>query len=202
MLLKMRIRKSCRLVVVVALVWPAICDAQSATTPPAAASESPPPTIDTSDCRAIASGDPHASMLHPVCEFARTYGRDLPDFICEQTTSSTGRWSTKVLKEEVRFEKGQEVYSHLIIDGKPVEANSSSLASAIPFKSAGELGSNLVNLFKTPIVAEFQFLKEANLRKIPSLVYEFHLAAEKNTFLCSAIATESLCFPSTKVNCG
>ena len=50
------------------------------------------------------------------------------------------------------------------------------------FSTSGELGSNLVELFKPPIVAEFKFRKEANLRKIPASLHEFRIAAEKNTF--------------------
>ena len=100
--------------------------------------------------------------------------------MCEQTTTS-GRWPPKVLKEEVRFDQGHEVYSNLIINGKPAGANSSVAASGISFKSSGELGSDLVNLFKPPIVVEFKFHKEAKLHNLPSSVYEFHLAAQKNT---------------------
>jgi hypothetical protein len=145
----------------------------------AAASESSP--IDTSDCQTFSIGDPRANKLSTVCEFARTFRRNLPDFICEQTTTSRP-WPNKVLKEEVKFEKGQEVYSNLIINGKPVGTNSALAASGMHFKSAGELGSDLIDLFKQPIVAEFQFRKEAMFHKVPSSVYEFHLAAEKNTF--------------------
>jgi hypothetical protein len=50
------------------------------------------------------------------------------------------------------------------------------------FISQGEFGSDLVNLFKPPIVAEFKFRKDGRLGKIPSLIYEFHLATGKNTF--------------------
>lgn len=46
----------------------------------------------------------------------------------------------------------------------------------------GELGSDLVDLFKPPIVAEFEFRKEGKFRHTPVSVYEFHIAADKNTF--------------------
>jgi hypothetical protein len=125
-----------------ALVWPSTCDAQSTTaaapevSAPAAASEAALPTIDTSHCPAIAAGDPRTSPLSAVCEFALTYRRELPDFICEQTTT-TGPKST-VLKAEVTFEKGHERYSNVTIDGRPPEANSSASASVVKFISAGE----------------------------------------------------------------
>lgn len=86
------------------------------------------------------------------------------------------------MKAEVTFEKGHERYSNVTIDGRPPEANSSASASIVKFISAGELGSDLVDLFKPPIVAKFRFRKETKLRNIPSSVYQFHIAAEKNTF--------------------
>jgi hypothetical protein len=162
-----------------ALVWSSTCDAQSA---PAAAFEATPPAIDTSHCLAIAAGGPPTSPISALCEFALTYRRELPDFVCDQTTTTTGPKSTTVLKAEVTFEKGHESYSNVTINGRPPEANTSASASTVKFISAGELGSDLVDLFRPPIVAEFQFKKEEKFRKIPSSVYQFHIAAEKNTF--------------------
>ena len=119
--------------------------------------------------------------LRASCEFALTYRGELPNFICEQTTTSTGsKWIT-VSKAEVRFEQGHEHYSKVTIDGKPTEPNSLS-TSAMAFITQGEFGSDLVNLFKPPIVAEFKFRKDGKLGRSQSLIYEFHLATEKNTF--------------------
>jgi hypothetical protein len=73
-------------------------------------------------------------------------------------------------------------YSNVTIDGKAPKANSPAAEQAMQFVSTGELGSDLVDLFKPPIVAEFKFRKATSLRDIPSLLYEFHIAAEKNTF--------------------
>ncbi len=136
----------------------------------------------TSHCQTIEAGDPRLSSLSALCEFALTYRRQLPDFICEQTTTSTSRGVTTVLKAQVTFEKGHERYSNITIDGKPPKTDSGSTLSAIRVITAGELGSDLVDLFEPPIVAEFKFRKQENLRDTPSLLYDFHIAAEKNTF--------------------
>lgn len=180
----MRAFSACpRILVLAALAWPQICDAQSATSASsAAASETAPPISDTSHCQAIVAGGPRKSPLTAVCEFALTYLRRLPDFICEQTTTRTDEQSTTVLKAQVTFEKGRERYSDITINGKPPKEGSPATLRGLGFISAGELGSNLLDLFTPPIVAEFQFRKEANLRHIPSLVYEFHIPAKKNTF--------------------
>jgi TonB family protein len=152
------------------------------TTIPAPASQEFFPAIDTSDCQALSVEDHGANKLSAVCEFARTFLHDLPDFICEQTTTSGG-WPAKVLKEEVKFDRGEEVYTNPTLGGKSAKATSSSSAvNGMHFKSSGELGSDLVNLFEKPIVTEFQFRKEATLRKVSASVYQLHLTAEKNTF--------------------
>jgi hypothetical protein len=138
-------------------------------------------SIDISHCEQFAASDPRMSPLHAACDFALTYRGELPNFICEQTITTTGsKWIT-VSKAEVRFEQGHEYYSEVTIDGKPVEPNSLA-ASAMAFISQGEFGSDLVNLFRPPIVAEFKFRKDGRLGRTPSLIYEFHLAMEKNTF--------------------
>jgi len=167
---------ACFLIGVILLCYGARAIAAEQATP----GDSALPIVDTSDCQTLAAGDPHGKKLSALCEFARNFRRNLPDFICEQTTTS-GYWPPKVLKEEVKFEKGEEVYSNLIINGKRVESNSAE-GSGIRFKSSGELGSDLVNLFKQPIVVEFKFHKEGTVEKVPASEYKFHLAAEKNTF--------------------
>lgn len=128
--------------------------------------------------------------LSRVCEFALTYRRELPDFVCEQTTTSsasTGRsviplaaQPITVFKAQVTFEKGREYYSDITVNGKPLDPNSAD--RTMNFMSFGELGSNLVDLFTPPVVAQFQFRREASLGKIPSSVYDFHIPANKNTF--------------------
>ncbi len=124
--------------------------------------------------------------LSAVCEFALTYRRKLPDFICEQTTTSRvqvlGRPSITVSKADVTYRNGREYYSKVTIDGKPYEDNSFANTNPMGFVSVGEFGSDLVDLFKPPIEAEFKVPKVARLRKIPSAVYEFEIAANKNTF--------------------
>ena len=159
-----------RVLVLAALLLPQICEAQSTT----------PPAIDMTRCQAIAAGDAREHPLSKVCEFALTYRRSLPDFVCEQTTTSTGPHSIAVLEAEVTFENGQERYSKVTTSSKGPKANSA--ASAIDFVSAGEFGSDLVNLFKVPTVATFRFRREARLRNTPSSVYEFHVAAKNNAY--------------------
>ncbi len=141
-----------------------------------------PAAGNTDHCQAIAGGDAQLSPLVAVCRFALTYRHDLPNFICEQTTTSVGQQSRSVLKAQVTFENNHERYSDITLDGKPVASNSAVARSAMMFTSTGELGSDLVDLFTSPIVANFKFRKTAKLRSIPSRIYEFEIPAERNTF--------------------
>ena len=172
-------RSYARILVLALLLRPQISNAQNATAGSEAVpkSETTPSTIDTTGCQAIPGGKAQLRPLSKVCEFALTYRRSLPDFVCKQTTTNTGPHSTTVLEAEVTFEKGQEHYSKVFTSSKGPKENSS-----IEFISAGELGSDLVNLFETPTAATFRVPKEVRLRNIPSSVYEFHVAAEKNAF--------------------
>jgi len=133
---------------------------------------------DTSHCQSLATGDSRMAPLSDVCKFALTYLHELPDFVCEQTT----RGSDTVFKAQVTFEHGHEHYSDITINGKPFRKNSSALVSRMKVFSSGELGTNLVDLFEAPIVAQFQFRKESKLRDVRALVYSFDIPADKNTF--------------------
>jgi hypothetical protein len=133
-------------------------------------------------CQAIGAGDPELASLTGLCEFALTFRRNLPDFICEQTTSNTGANSTTVMKAQVTFEKGHERYSNVTLDGKPVASTLLPTDGEMRFITAGELGSNLVDLFREPIAAEFKFHKQAKLRGRRADVFSFHIPADKNTF--------------------
>jgi len=173
-----------RAVALAALSWTFMCDAQThiaSTQVIGTSSGGGQTSTDTHSCEQFAASDPRMSPLHATCEFALNYRGELPNFICEQTTTTTGFQWTTVSKAEVRFEQGHEHYSRVTIDGIPTEPNSLS-TSALAFISQGEFGSDLVDLFKPPIVAEFKFRKNGRLGRIPSLIYEFHLAANKNTF--------------------
>src|ERR1035441_7790319 len=94
-----------RILVFAALLWMGVCLGVSQTSvaapqanDPAAASGQNPYDNGISHCQTIGAGDPAMTPMSAVCEFALTYRRALPDFICEQTTSSTGPHSTTVMK--------------------------------------------------------------------------------------------------------
>lgn len=62
------------------------------------------------------------SLLAGVCDFAQSYNHQLPDYICEQTTTRSESQATTVLKAQVTFEPGHERYSNVTVNGKAVDA--------------------------------------------------------------------------------
>jgi hypothetical protein len=135
---------------------------------------------DTSHCQSLATGDSRMVPLSDVCKFALTYVHELPDFVCDQTTTTNGR--NPVFKAQVTFENGHEHYSDITINGKPFGERSSLSAWRMKFFSSGELGTFLVDLFTAPVVARFEFRKQAALGNVRASVYAFKIPAGKNTF--------------------
>jgi hypothetical protein len=159
-----------------------LCVAQNG---PSTPQPGPGPVVDTSHCRPLASGDPRKEPLVDVCEFAVNFLRRLPDFVCEQTTTTQGRTTTTVVKEKVQFVGGHETYSDVTTNGQPEppnEYNSDVTLGARKMISAGELGSDLVDLFTPPMAADFQFRNNEKLGQSQASVFSFHLPAGKNTF--------------------
>jgi len=115
--------------------------------------------------------------LAKVCEFAQKYRKSLPDFTCHQITTLN---NAQVVRAEITFLQGQESYSKVSLNGKPVKTADPSIKRY--FTTSGEFGSDLVSLFQAPIAAEFKFRKQGKLGPNIVLVYGFHVDAEKNTF--------------------
>lgn len=87
-----------------------------------------------SPCSALFA-DLQMAPLAQVCEFALKFRHSLPDFTCEQTTISTceqkpgstcrGMPASRgpAVQSLVTYLDGEEHYSNVRIDGKPVPAN-------------------------------------------------------------------------------
>ena len=178
----MRRYQCCQVLFLMAALTPAVCAGQNAAALPLVApAQASGTTANVVNCRTIAAGDPSLDLVSKLCEFALTYRHQLPDFIVQQTTTFQGPHSTSVMTEQVTFRKGLENYSHLTIDGKPIPPDT-PLPRNIRFTSAGEFGSNLVDLFAVAGATEFKFRKTSILRDVPVAIYEFHVPEKKNTF--------------------
>src|SRR5271167_2489624 len=98
----MKTRRVCNWLLLWSLLSPAVCLAQAVPAPaqlppPSMGNEARPAAPGTSHCQAIAATDKNMELLTKVCEFSQTYLRELPDFICQQTTTEgRGRYKTTV----------------------------------------------------------------------------------------------------------
>jgi hypothetical protein len=138
-----------------------------------------PQTGATSPCTSLSVGDPQMTPLAKVCEFAHGFRHSLPDFTCQQTTTSD---NSKVTQAVVTYVNGKEHYSNFVVNGKPVTAEAVVNEKERSFLTSGEFGSDLVHLFGPPIAAEFKFKKTATLGPHSALVFEFQLPADRNQF--------------------
>lgn len=166
---------------------------------PTTAPESAPPDNDTSHCQAIAAGNPEMTPLVGLCRFALTFRRQLPDFICEQTTTSTGRQPAKTMNAEVTVERGHERYSNVTIDGK---APTEEAVRAMKFISTGELGSDLVDLFKAPLPPNSSFAERKGSTKLAHRCTNSTLPRKRILSGRCEIVAELPCTPSIRVSCG
>jgi hypothetical protein len=142
-----------------------------ATTPQQASSPAP--------CTTLTAVNPQMASLVKVCEFASDFRHNLPNFACEQTTTSN---NSKVTQALVTFANGKEQYSNVVVNGKPVKDQGVAYREEPFLLTSGEFGSDLINLFTPPIAAEFKFRKEGKLGSHAALIFEFQLPADKNLF--------------------
>ena len=131
-------------------------------------------------CQEISARDAKMLPLSQLCEFSQTYLRKLPDFICQQTTTEKKGALETVVNAQVTFVKGEEIYSDVTTDSRPLEDTEAAGTGLMSFRSEGEFGLFLVNLFKAPIVAKFKPAKTSNLDGTPVTVYDFNVPAEKS----------------------
>jgi len=146
------------------------------------------------NCGTFAASDASLDLISKLCDFALTYRDKLPNFIAQQTTTSSGSRSVDVITAQVTFRKGQEEYSDVRINGKPIEAKG-WIPAHIGFTTQGEFGSLLVNLFQVPGAAEFRFQKTATLGGADVAIYEFRLPKKKNTFWGIGYVRGKILFP-------
>jgi VWFA-related protein len=144
-------------------------------------------------CAGLAGGGEHSSSLAKVCEFALAMRKKLPDVICDRQTkrywtvarrySARGSFATDeehhadVVTAQVRYRNGDEYYSDVRVDGKPIAAAAPEVSGTW---SDGEFATILAGVFVPSSKAEFHYEKEEKLNSIPTLVFDFHVKAENN----------------------
>ena len=109
------------------------------------------------------------------------YTRSLPDFIC---TESIHRWTDSDGQEEwqpaptvvadLTFFEHKEQYKIVSVDGKPADSSFTQVGGAM---SQGEFGAILATIFKPASDTDYRWDHWTILRKRPTYVYFFRIAA-------------------------
>jgi hypothetical protein len=119
------------------------------------------------------------ALIEEVREYALSYSKNLPNFLCTQVTrryydqSGTEFWQMQdTLTTRLSFFEGKETYQLVMINNRSTTQSYASLGGAT---STGEFGSMLQQLFEAKTEATFQWLRWATLRGHRAHVYSYHV---------------------------
>lgn len=147
------------------------------------------PELEVSDvpkyCSDLAIGQEHSSSLASVCEFVLNVRKNLSNIICDRETKRY--WSvpngaedyhgSDVVTVNVTYRDGQEFYSDVRVDGKPLAGKASELSGSW---SHGEFATLLTSIFAPSSKTQFHYSEQTKLHSIPVLRFDFKVAAENN----------------------
>lgn len=129
-------------------------------------------------CQSLAAGNKHAEALENTCQFALTVQKVLPNYICqEKIKRSINGKSVDLTELQVTSANGEDAYSNIRVDGKPVKADLFQLPG---LWSSGEFGMLLYALFLPENKASFKFIKEERLHYRPALLFTFEIREADN----------------------
>jgi hypothetical protein len=118
-------------------------------------------------------------ILGELREYALSYTKRLPDFICTQVTrryvdpSGLEFWQRQdVITTRLSFFEQKEDYKVVLVNSRPVEVDYHKLGGAI---SAGEFGTMLKEVFEPQSRAEFEWMRWATLRGRRHHVYSYRV---------------------------
>jgi hypothetical protein len=151
----------------------------------------PQPTIEshgaqltTSRCAAISTGHAELEPIARLCDFALSYHRSLPNFICKEEMASRPEWPggppVVVTQADVVYQDGIEQRSNVRTDGKPITPETQP--RFMTFQTHGEFGNELIDLFTLPDEVTFKYERRARLNGAEVLEFSFRLAREHNFF--------------------
>ena len=133
-------------------------------------------TIDTDSERPKIVSTVSDEVLARTFEWAQTYNRGLPNFVCEQNTTryyeqsrSSGWQAVDIVTAKVIYEDGKEQYRDIAVGGKRTSKSMMELGGST---STGEFASTLRSLFD-PGRANFKFAESTTVNGETAAVYDF-----------------------------
>ncbi|MEO8025755.1 MAG: hypothetical protein ABI823_04755 [Bryobacteraceae bacterium] len=132
------------------------------------------------------SSEEQAKVLAETREYALSYVRKLPDFICAQITrryfDPTGREDFRLadkINEQLTFFDQKESYKVSSINDRFVTVSHDQLDGA---SSSGEFGSMLKEIFEPKTETDFQWERWATLRGRRMHVYSFRVSQARSQY--------------------
>lgn len=167
-----------------------------------------------SPAQSIASTQPEPTasereeLLRKVFEYAHSYGRRLPDFLCTETTrfyesghQTVNRGSSRKVKkagawrldqtvtEEVSFYQGRENYKTKLVNGQP---NSQAISEIRAWFTRGEFGTVLAMTFAPSSQAQFKWDHWEMLHKERLAVFTFYVTRDHSHYEVCCVSTGTL----------
>lgn len=145
-------------------------------------------------CAWLPSGVEHSDALRGVCEYAMTLPQRMPNFVCHQSTSrfvGHNKVPADLVTATVRYEDGDESYSDLQLNGKPV---AEAAARTAGLWSSGQLSGTLRAIFHDRNHATFAFAGEKKIGQRQAWVFTYSIA-KQNEPLWQLRADENVLAP-------
>ena len=126
-------------------------------------------------------------VLEQMTDYARNYVKQLPDFICTQVTrryydpSGLEFWKlADTITEKLSFVERKEKYELVLINNRPVPGMSRDQLGGTT--SAGEFGTDMLELFDSETRAEFAWDRWSTLRGRRAHVFSYRVRQPRSKF--------------------
>lgn len=146
----------------------------------------PPPEVKPPPPIPPPSAADQKRVLEQAREYALSYSKRLPDFICVQVTrryydpSGLELWQKMdTVTERLSYFEQKEDYKVVLVNSRPVNISHDELAGST---SSGEFGSMLRQIFETESEAAFQWERWATLRGRRNHVYSYRVRQDRSKY--------------------
>lgn len=129
-------------------------------------------------CSWLPKNIPHHQALRGVCDYAVTQPEKMPNFICQQETSryrGNHRVPTDLISATIRYVDGEEYYSEIKKNGKPLP---DAMWNTAGLWSSGQLEGNLRDIFNASNRAVFEFSGENKMGEHVAWVFTYQIARQ------------------------
>jgi len=134
--------------------------------------------VEAGFCDWLPTNIPHADALRRVCKYTVTLPQKMPNFLCQQVTSryeGENHTPEDLITATVRYENGEESYSGLMRNGKPMP---DSMWNTVGLWSSGQFAGNLRAIFHAANHAVFEFSREDLLGGRRVWVFSYEIARQ------------------------